>query len=39
LIILKLGLKMSFVPNKLPLDDIVSGIKMIDYQNQDMAKK
>lgn len=41
--LLNLGLKMSFVPNKLPLEDIIvgieSGIKMIDYQNQDIARK
>jgi len=41
--ILKLGLKMSFVPNKLPLEDIIvgieSGIKMIDYHNQNIARK
>jgi len=34
---------MNFVPNKLPLEDIIVGIKsrikIIDYQNQDKTKK
>lgn len=41
--ILQMGLKMSFVPTKTPLEEIIvgieSGIKKINFQNQDIARK
>jgi len=41
--VLKLGLKMSFVAAKFPLEDFVvaigSGIKIIDFHNQDITRR
>lgn len=41
--ILKLGLKNSFTPSKISIEDIIVGIEMgvknIDFQNQDIARK
>jgi len=41
--ILKLGLKTSFAPSKIPIEDIIVGIEMgvknIDFQNQDKPRK